>query len=369
MKRNSIKLLTAAIMLAGTQQAFAAAGTTAGTTVGNTATVNYTVGGVAQTAETGTASFKVDRLLNVTVAEVGGGYTTVVPGATQQAVLFSVTNNTNDVVDVALSAANFNNDPWNGGAADNFDVSNFKIYVDDGDGIFEDDEDEEVTFLDEMAADESRNVWVVADIPANASNTQVAGVTLTATLHLSDGAATLGALATETNPNADDDPNVVENVFGDGAGDAAGDVQYDGKHSAADAYKVESASITVSKTARVVSDPINGTTNPKAIPGAIVEYCISVSNGGSTAATAVKIDDPIPTNTTYVAGSIKVDTFADKDTATCDYGAADAEDDDTAGADDSDGIKGSFDGTAVHTEVSNLDADAATTTLFRVEVQ
>ena len=42
-------------------------------------------------------------------------------------------------------------------------------------------------------------------------------------------------------------------------------------------------SLNVTKVSRVVSDPINGATNPKAIPGALVEYLISVTNTGKEA--------------------------------------------------------------------------------------
>jgi uncharacterized repeat protein (TIGR01451 family) len=57
----------------------------------------------------------------------------------------------------------------------------------------------------------------------------------------------------------------------------------------------------------VESDPINGTTNPKAIPGATVRYTITVQNTGSSDATSVVLVDATPVNTTYVPGSITVD--------------------------------------------------------------
>ncbi len=41
------------------------------------------------------------------------------------------------------------------------------------------------------------------------------------------------------------------------------------------------ADLTVSKISSVISDPTNGTTNPKAIPGAIVEYLITIANNGT----------------------------------------------------------------------------------------
>lgn len=66
------------------------------------------------------------------------------------------------------------------------------------------------------------------------------------------------------------------------------------------------STIVTVKTSTVISDPINGTTNPKVIPGARVRYCIQVSNlAGSPAATSVVVSDPIASiPITYVAGSI-----------------------------------------------------------------
>ena len=53
------------------------------------------------------------------------------------------------------------------------------------------------------------------------------------------------------------------------------------------------ANITVLKSSSVISDPINGTVNPKRIPGAIVEYTIRVTNTGGAQATDVTITDDL----------------------------------------------------------------------------
>ncbi len=71
---------------------------------------------------------------------------------------------------------------------------------------------------------------------------------------------------------------------------------------------VSTAAITVAKTSSITSDPVNGTTNPKIIPGAIVHYCILVTNGGPQTATAVKQTDALPASITYVAGTLHEST-------------------------------------------------------------
>ena len=46
------------------------------------------------------------------------------------------------------------------------------------------------------------------------------------------------------------------------------------------------ADLSVTKVSTLISDPVNGTTNPKAIPGALVEYLITVANTGTAATDA-----------------------------------------------------------------------------------
>ncbi|WP_233997086.1 proprotein convertase P-domain-containing protein [Porphyrobacter sp. HT-58-2] len=43
------------------------------------------------------------------------------------------------------------------------------------------------------------------------------------------------------------------------------------------------ASLSVTKVSTLISDPVNGTNSPKAIPGALIEYIITISNAGTSA--------------------------------------------------------------------------------------
>src|SRR5205085_9547262 len=90
----------------------------------------------------------------------------------------------------------------------------------------------------------------------------------------------------------------VDTVLADS--NAGGNTQYDGIHFAEDDYTILAASLSLSKTSRIVSDPVNGSTNPKMIPGATVEYCIAVANAsGSASATNISVSDTLPGATTY----------------------------------------------------------------------
>ena len=272
-----------------------AAGTAAGSTITNTVSVNYQVGGLAQTATGASNTFTVDRKINLTVAEVGTTTTQVSPGQVSAVTTFTVTNTSNATLDFALAVAQQSGGAGAHANTDTFDVSNVKIYVDtNNDGIFNAG-DTLVTFLDELAADTSKTVFVVADVPLSLTTGAVAAVTLTATGHEAGAAGSQGIGLTETTTA---NTAGMDTVFADGAGstDAARNADF----SAKDDYTVSAAALTVSKLSTIISDPLNGTTFPKAIPGAVIEYCIVVSNAsGSATATSVAISDPLPTTVTY----------------------------------------------------------------------
>lgn len=66
----------------------------------------------------------------------------------------------------------------------------------------------------------------------------------------------------------------------------------------ASASLVVLAPLMASKVVSTVSDPVNGTANPKAIPGAKMDYTIAVSNptGRATDAGSVIVTDALPAN-------------------------------------------------------------------------
>jgi uncharacterized repeat protein (TIGR01451 family) len=87
------------------------------------------------------------------------------------------------------------------------------------------------------------------------------------------------------------------------------------------------ANLSVTKISTVISDGVSAS-NPKALPGAIVRYCILVSNAGSATATNIAVLDAIPATAIYVPGSMLSGTSC----AT----ATTAEDDNATGADETD---------------------------------
>ncbi|MBF8291774.1 MAG: hypothetical protein HW392_601 [Steroidobacteraceae bacterium] len=366
MTMNQVKYLATILLLVGVQQA-QAVGTLQGTNVGNTASVAYTVGGVGQPSVTSnTVNFLVDRRINLAVAEVGGTATSVIPGSIDRVTTFTVSNTTNGVQDFRLLASN---DAAGAGTAfgdtDNFDGANVRMFVDSNGNATYDPALDTETFIDELGADQSRTVFVLVDIPVAQINGDTAGVTLRAFAANSGGAGALGADATQT--AGADTPAVVDTVFGDTAGapNTTGDLARDGSHSDDDEYDVVTAALTVIKSQTVISDPFNGGVNPKAIPGAVIEYCVDINNTGATQADAIVMTDAIPANTTYQAGTIRVGV-AGVGTG-CTSGTGAAEDDDAAGVGDA----GDFNVTtagAVTVRGGNVAAAARYKALFRITV-
>ena len=239
-----------------------AAGVTAGSSIQNTVNVNYKVGGVDQTQISASDTFTVDRKVNVTVTEVGATTTSVSPGQLSAVDTFTVTNNSNAVLDFALTAAQQTGGAGAHSNTDNFDVTNVRIYVDtNGNGTY-DAADTQVTYLDELGADQTKTVFIVSDIPLGRATGDVAAVTLTATGREGGTTGSQGiALVQTTGANT----SGMDTVFADVAG--ATDAARDAAHSAKGDYTVLAAALTVTKVSSVISDPFHGTTNPKMIPG------------------------------------------------------------------------------------------------------
>lgn len=299
LRRTAIALSAGGLCLvaAGAQ----AAGTASSTAINNRATISYSVGGVAQapigSSPTGNStgagsdtSFVVDNKILHTVSEFSGNATVTSPGAANQIAAFTVTNTGNTAQGYLLTVTNESGTVLFG-QTDNSDVNNLRAFVDaNANGTYDAGVDT-ATNIATLAPDASVRVFVLADLPLSASNGQYANVLLAAQA-TDDGTTTVVAETTGA-----DNPAAVDVVFAD-----AGAVARDGIHESSDQYAVQSAALSVSKTSSVFSDPFNNTTNPKSIPGAVMQYEITVTNTGTLPAGLVQISDPMPANTTFLAG-------------------------------------------------------------------
>lgn len=299
--KHASKLLSvvsvAALSLLGANAA-QAAGTVAGATITNTVAVNYTVGGIAQNAASASNTVTVDRRVTFTLTSAPAT-TTVSPGQNVAVTAYTLTNVSNDTLDFPLSHVNqaIGAAAVHGGNTA-FTTGTSSYFIDsNSNGTYDAGTDQAVTWVDEVAPDTSRTIFVVTSIPLSATNTQIAGVVLTATAAAGGSAAAQGTVLTNsTGANTAG----IDTVFADAAGTSDG--VNDGRFSTRGDYTVFAPVLTVQKLSTIISDPINNTTNPKAIPGAVVEYCIVVQNGaGGAPVNNLSISDPLPAQTTYLS--------------------------------------------------------------------
>lgn len=292
LKRVSLALVTIASL--GSAHFASAEGTLAETQIDNSATVSYSVNSIPQTAVTSpTVSFTVDKRIRFTVSGPATGLS-VTPGQSNAALSFTVTNFTNFSQDFGFAATDEANGVTFDGRSDNSNAPGLAAYVDAGViGTYEPGVDV-ATYVSALAPDTTANIIVVATYPLTATNGQVANVRLTvrATTTGSSGATAEVESAT--------------NNLGGTADVVIADTDRDNSEAVVAGYYVSSAALTVTKTAAVVWDPFNTNSNPKAIPGARVEYTITVTNNGASDATSVTLNDAIPASTTYRAGTLTV---------------------------------------------------------------
>lgn len=285
---SKLKLLVATSLIPAVMMgasAAHAAGTLVDTNIQNDVSVNFQVGSVSQTAETASNVFEVDRKVIFTLLEAATtGTTSVSPNQQDAVTRFQLTNSSNDTLDFSLAAAQLAGGTAEHGGTDNFNVANLQFFVDSTSGgtvgVYDPGVDIATT-VDNLAPDAQRYIFVVGDIPISQVTGDVAGVTMTATALLSTGAAITASTDTDLNTAG------IETIFADAGRDG---IESDG-----DDYTVSAADLTVTKLSRVVRDNLNGPgtsadpTNPKAVPGATVEYCIVVSNAATATATATNV--------------------------------------------------------------------------------
>jgi len=286
----------AGLAVVGAPLASHAAGTPAGTSIQNTAQVSYTLGSSTVTASSNTSSVTVAEILDA-VLTIAAPTVQVSAGATTEELVFTLTNTGNGTEAFDLTALSA------GVVGDDFDptLATPAIYFDtDNSGDFSAADVAYSAGANDpvLAADASVRLIVVNDIPSTAVNGNRGRSQLTA-------AAASGF----------DVPGTSFGLVGDGgveavAGTTGGDAVLFGEYLVADVL------LTAVKSQTIV-DQFAGA---RPLPGARINYQIVVTASGSGTATATGFNDPIPANTTYVAGSLELNGAALSDTADADAG-------------------------------------------------
>ena len=274
-------LLCSIIALAVPQAAMAL--TPACTPIGNTASIAYQVGGfnqapISSNTNTIVVGNKVNHTVVTTDASPG---VSVVSNQTGAVLTFTIMNNGNANQTYVLTATDL---------ASGLTTSVFSGNISVTDDFSTSSKATSVVTTGIVSAGSTTTVTIIANMPAGLTDNTYAVLALTAQAYKVNGTTA------EASDNSSIDSTFgtcsADVVLGDVAGtdDAAGD----GKDSARSAYHVILTNLTVSKSSVVYSDPINGVSvNAKAIPGAIMEYIVGISNTGAQNATAVTVTDTL----------------------------------------------------------------------------
>jgi len=312
-KMKIIPSLVSVAVLAVASNSTFAAGTTAGTDIDNTASISYAVGGATQApiesseggnstagAGNGTATtFVVDKKIDLTVTGTATDVS-VAPGQTVN------TSGTGPTTEISYTVTN------TGNSDEHFNLTPEQVATSSPDDVFDTSAcvvtapalpGSDTNYF--IAEDATINVTVQCDIPAadaTVTNGAQSEVELLATAVTAATGTTAFADSGATETAAG-----VDIVLADGIGGTADegfDTSNDGSatpgernasHSATSSYVISTADLEVTKTSAVVYDPINLTSNPKRIPGAVIRYDITVENTGPAIAEGVVISDVIDT--------------------------------------------------------------------------
>ena len=284
------------VAMLGAPLASHAAGTPAGTNIQNTAQVSYTVGGSAVTTSSNTTSVRVAEILDA-VLTLAAPTVTVSPGATAEELVYTLTNTGNGSETFNLTALSA------GVTGDDFDptLATPAIYFDtDNSGDFS---GGDVAFSPGvnnpvLAADASVRLIVVNNIPNTVLNGNRGRGQLTAAAATGTGA-----------------PGTAFVGAGDGgvdavAGTTGGDALLFGE------YLVADVQLTAVKSQTIV-DQFGGA---RPLPGARINYQVVVTASGAGNANAAVFSDLVPANTSFVAGSLRLNGAALSDGADADAG-------------------------------------------------
>jgi uncharacterized repeat protein (TIGR01451 family) len=294
---SNLVTVSIAAAFAVSASAAQAGGVDAGTLIENIASATYDTGDGTETVDSNTVTVKVDELLDVTVTSLDSGAIAVTPG--EVVLTFEVTNQGNGPEAFELTA--------NPSVAGNdFDTTVDAIAVDtNGNGTYDPGVDEILTAPETTAVldpDQAITVFVIVTVPNGVTDSQESDVELTA-----DAVTGTGAPGT---------------TFA-GQGVDGGDAIVGSTTASATAVGsliAQIVSVDLAKSATVV-DPFGGTS---AVPESVITYTIDATVSGTGSIDNFVITDAIPTGTTYVAGSLTLDTSPLTDASGDDAGEADA---------------------------------------------
>ncbi len=264
--------LASMILLAFTATQSYAAGTQAGVVIQNQATVTYNAGAGSISASSQVVDITVQELINVTIVSQDAAKVSISSPQSDAYLKFQITNTGNGNEDFVISQSNLS-------GSDDFDVDHSAIYIDDGDGVFEPGVDDIV--YPSIAPDASIVIWVVSDIPGSQADGNEAEVQVS-------------ALSKTFSDAGQGNPSAGQSISGGDSGTAAvyGTAAANADDNAI--FIISAITVTIDKVVAAVRDNLGGSgTQP--VPGADVDYTLTITVIGTGTANTVIVSDPLPT--------------------------------------------------------------------------
>jgi uncharacterized repeat protein (TIGR01451 family) len=282
-------------------------GAAAGTNITNKANGTYTAGeGDVISVDSNTVLDRIAEIIDVTVAWQGDSNIQASPGDAGRAAAFRVSNTGNGTEGFSLSANT-------AVAGDGFDPVLSGIYLDvNGNGTYDAGTDAVYvagTNDPVLLPGGYLTVFVLCNIPAGLSDAATGDVRLAASSRT--GTGTPGSLFAGMGDGG------ADAVVGLTGGAATGTARYE-VHEAPEAPESSEVNVTVSivKSAEVV----DGDGGIRAVSGSKIIYTLSVTAVGYGRAVGVLLSDPMPANTAYVAGTLRLNGTALTDAQDADAG-------------------------------------------------
>lgn len=291
----SLATILAPAMLVGHAAPALAAGVTAGTLIENTAVASFDEAGTPRSINSNTVVVRVDELLDVTVTSLDPGSVTARAG---DAVLtFEVTNQGNGPEAFRLTAET-------AVAGNDFDVTLRAIAIDsNGNGIYDEGVDQILASPQTtpvLAPDARLTVFALVTVPQSVADGDTSNVALTAAAVT--GSGTPGTSFAGQGVDGGDAVVGATGALATARGSLIGAV----------------AGVSLVKSV-AVRDPFGGTS---AVPGATATFTIEARVSGTGAVSGLVVSDAIPAGTTYVPGTLTLDTATLTDAADADAGTA-----------------------------------------------
>jgi len=300
-----IKLSVSLAALLLSQASFAG-GTDAGTVVENTATISYSVGGSPQAdIVSAVADFKVDQKVDLTVTGNSGTNIIVSPSTaratTGNKLTYVLSNDGNSPQDFKINVTHLTTDNFDAGTGTTAapqapEACQFTIDSGTPNAMT-------ATPTVSLAKDATSTIEVMCSMPnrPDVDDGHLSTIDVLATAV--DGAGAI--MAESTIADREDDVDVV---LADGTGTPTDNGDRNAMHSDTQTYEIDVPMLAVVKTSAVISDPFNGTAQPKRIPGAVIKYTITVENASDSVATGLTVTDVLTAavagEVAFIAGSI-----------------------------------------------------------------